>query len=100
MIYVYKPGSDEFKKLRNKAFNLGCTKFGVSTKGNYKYFCVYNGRTVHFGYRLMSDFLWHKDEERRQKYRARHSKVLLKDGRPSYKVKGTPAYFSWNLLWD
>jgi hypothetical protein len=99
MIYVHKKNSEMYRKLEREAVNRGASKFGISTKGNYKYYVIFNGRTIHFGHRHMSDFTFHNDLERRKRYRARHSKVLLKDGRPSYKVKGTPAYFSWNLLW-
>jgi len=42
----------------------------------------------------------HLDEKRRYRYRARHSKIKLKDGRLAFKVFGTPAYFSWNFLWQ
>jgi len=100
MRYVYPRNSEKYRQLERKAMRLGATGFGISRKGNHKYYVIYSGKTVHFGSKFNSDFLHHKDIERRDRYRARHSKILLKDGRPSYKVKGTPAYFSWNLLWD
>ena len=99
MIYVHRPGSIEYKKLQNKAMSLGASKFGVSTKGQYKYFVVYKGKTIHFGHRFMSDWTHHKDEARRDNYRTRHKAILKKDGTPAYTVEGTPAYFSWHLLW-
>ena len=98
-VYVHRPGSNEYKKLQNKAMSLGADKFGVSTKGQYKYFVVYNSKTVHFSDRRYEDYTWHKDEARRDNYRTRHKAILKKDGKPAYTVKGTPAYFSWHILW-
>ena len=41
----------------------------------------------------------HNDNNRRELYRARHSKILDIRGREAYKVKYSPAYFSWEMLW-
>lgn len=41
----------------------------------------------------------HNDPQRRKQYRARHSKIKLKDGRIAKNVRYTPAWFSWNYLW-
>lgn len=41
----------------------------------------------------------HGDKERRDNYRARHSKIKLKDGSLAYKTKYTPSWFSWWFLW-
>ena len=76
MIYVYKPGSEEFKKLRNKAMRLGASKFDISTKAPYKYYVIYNGRTIHIGHKKFSDFSFHKDEERKKRYHDRHKAIL------------------------
>ena len=98
--YVHQPGSTMYRILERKAYSLGATKFHISRKKDKKYMVVYRNKTLHVGYRFMPDFTFHKDEARRRRYRARHSKILLKNGRPAYKVKGTPAYFSWYLLWS
>ena len=98
--YVHQRGSAMYRILERKANSLGATKFGISRKKDKKYFVVYNNKTVHYGSRINVDFSWDQDEDRRRRYRARHSRILLKDGRPAYKVKGTAAYFSWWILWD
>ncbi len=85
--------------LRKKALSLGATDFRKSKKKGKKYDVIYKGKVVSFGSAGMSDFTIHKDKARRDRYRARHSKIKLKDGRLAYKVKGTPAYFSWRILW-
>ena len=41
----------------------------------------------------------HLDPKRRASYRARHGKILLKDGTPAYKNKEQAAYYAWRLLW-
>jgi len=69
-----------------------------------------NGKTIQFGdkrYQHYKDqtplklysYLDHNDLERRRRYRARHSKIILKDGTPAYKKKYTPAWFSYYYLW-
>jgi len=74
----------------------------ISTAKN-KRFVIINkdGKRVNFG-------LWdggnhayidHKDEKLKKAWRARHSKILLKDGTPSYLKVGTPEYYAWNILW-
>lgn len=85
--------------LRNRAVSLGASDLRKSKKKGKKYDVIYKGKIVSFGSKGMSDYTIHKDKERRNRYRARHSKIKLKDGRLAYKVKGTPAFFSWNLLW-
>lgn len=59
------------------------------------YYEQYKDRTP---LKLWSNFD-HLDENRRRRYRQRHSKILLKDGRPAYTVPYTPAYFSYYYLW-
>ena len=41
----------------------------------------------------------HNDRDRLRSYRARHSKILDKNGRPSYKKKYSRAWFSYHFLW-
>lgn len=86
--------------------------------GNYKYTAhVPVGgqmKIVHFGHRDYEHYrdsvpkslggkLWshkdHNDKERRDNYRSRHRGMLNKDGKPAYKVKYTPAWFSYYYLW-
>lgn len=82
-------------------------------KGKYKYTAIIthkNGEEerVSFGHKDYQQYhdkiglyshLDHLDKERRKRYRQRHMKILLKDGRPAYKVRYTPAYLSLKYLW-
>lgn len=86
-------------------------KIELSDRPGKKYMAVFpNGKKVHFGSSMYAQYhdstplkayshLDHNDEYRRQKYKARHSKIKTKDGRYAYKVFGTAAYFSWRFLW-
>jgi hypothetical protein len=60
-----------------------------------------NNKTINFGawpYKAEGAYIDHKDESIRKAWQARHSKIL-KDGKPAYKDKSSPEYYSWNLLW-
>lgn len=83
--------------------------------GKYKYTAILkSGKRVNFGHRDYQQYedsvpvklgggRWkhknHYDEKRRVSYRARHSGVLTKSGTPAYKVKLSPAWFSYYYLW-
>ena len=86
-------------ELKQKAIKLGATDLKVSTRKGKKYMVKYNDKWVHFGASGYQDYTQHRDEKRRENFRKRHSAIKLKDGRLAYKVKGTPSYFSWYLLW-
>ena len=88
-------------------------KFTKSPKTNKKYRAYYmkNGKLKHsdfgaIGYQQYKDstglglysHLDHLDKKRRDAYRARHSKIKLKDGRYAYKVKYSPSWLSYNFL--
>lgn len=58
-----------------------------------------DGRRSYFGQRGASDFLYHRDENRRASYRARAEGQRLRDGRRAIDVWGSPAWLSYWLLW-
>ena len=91
--------SIRMEKLRRRARLLGGVNLRRSTRKDKKYMLEYDGKTIHFGAAGMSDFTIHNDPDRRRAYRARHRKILTKEGRPAYKIRTQPAYWSWNLLW-
>lgn len=41
----------------------------------------------------------HRDKDRRERFRARHGKIRMKDGQLAYTVKYSPEWYSWNYLW-
>lgn len=86
-------------KLRERALSLGAKALHRSTRKSKKYMVLFNNRWIHFGAAGMSDYTIHGDSERRRRYRARHRAIKLKNGRPAYKDKTSPSYWSWHLLW-
>jgi hypothetical protein len=60
------------------------------------------GKKINFGlwpFQGKGSFLDHGDNTIREAWRARHSKILLKDGKEAYKDKESPEYYSWHILW-
>ena len=89
-------------KLKKRALRLDSNVIDLkrSNRKGKKWMVIHkDGSKVHFGAYGMSDYTIHKDKERRDRYRKRHSKIKLKDGRLAYKVKGTPAFYSYYLIW-
>ena len=86
-------------ELRKKALNHGATEFGISKVKNKRFYVIYNGRRINFGLKNGSTFIDHKDTKKRENWRARHSKIMLKDGTPAYKNKNHSAYWSYKILW-
>lgn len=56
-------------------------------------------KLVRYGRVGYEDFTTHKDEDRRQRFRARFRGILKKDGKPAYKDKWQAAYWAYNDLW-
>jgi hypothetical protein len=74
----------------------------ISRAKNKRFSIIYANKTINFGlwpFSGMGSFLDHGDEQIRKAWRARHSKITLRDGRIAYKVKNTPEYLSYNILW-
>ncbi len=85
--------------IRSKALALGATDIRSSWRAHKKLAVLYNGKWIHFGDNRYEDFTAHKDPERRAAYRKRHRAILLKDGRPAYLVKESPAFWAYRILW-
>ena len=85
--------------LRAKAKRLGADELRPSWHKMKKWAVLYKGKYIHFGQRGYQDFSQHGDPARRESYRRRHAGILLADGRKAYKVKTTPAYWAYHILW-
>jgi hypothetical protein len=93
--YVYP----KLAAARARARELGLPEPRSSQNPRHKLYVVYNGREIHFGARGYSDYLQHRDDDRRARYRIRHRAILLASGRPAYTDRNSPAYYSWHILW-
>lgn len=87
------------EQLRQKALRHGATDFGKSSVKNKKYYVIYNNKKINFGLDTGSTYIDHKDKKTRDAWRARHSKIKLKDGSLAYKNKNQAAYWSYKILW-
>lgn len=85
--------------------------FKKSTRKNKKYMVLTpNKKWVHFGDKRFSQYkdtttlriysnLDHLDKKRRDRYRARASKIKNKKGEYTYKNPEYPNYYAYNFLW-
>jgi hypothetical protein len=88
------------EQIKNKALRLGATSVGYSKVKNKKYYVEYNDKIINFGSETGSTYLDHKDEQKRIAWVARHSKIKNKNGEYVYKLKESPAYWAFHLLWQ
>ncbi len=93
--YVYP----HLAAARRVASRLGLPMPQSSQRDGKKLYVVYNGKQIHFGARGYSDYLDHRDDERRARYRKRARGILLANGRPAYLDKNQPAYYAYYILW-
>ena len=91
---------DDFKELIKKAKKLVAVSLDYSTRKNNKYMVTnQNGKKVHFGSKKYADYLTHKDDDRRDKYLARATKIKNKQGELTYNNPESANFWSVHLLW-
>lgn len=88
-----------FSTLNRRAKKFGATDFGIATAKDKKFYVIYNNRKINFGAKGMSDYTIHHDKDRRDRYRARASKITNKYGEYTYLDKNSPNFWSYHLLW-
>jgi hypothetical protein len=62
-------------------------------------FTFEDGSFVDFGSKISQTFAEGASQAKMNLYRARHSKLMIKDGRRAIDIKYSPSWFSWHLLW-
>lgn len=90
--------------VKNIAKNIGIDgDIKVSSRKGKRFMITRpDGKLIHFGlYPFTGEgtYIDHGDDKIRKNWRARHKKIL-KDGKPAYKNKDSPEFYSWNLLWS
>lgn len=86
-------------------------KFEKSSRKRKKYSVMYNGRKIHFGDKLFTQFkdttglgiyshLDNLDKKRRKNYLSRAMGIKDKNGKLTYKDKSSPNYYSIKYLWS
>jgi len=91
--------NNKLNLVKSKALKLGAEDLKQSTRKNKKYMVLYNNKWIHFGAKGMSDFIEHKDKDRRNRYRARASKIKDKNNNFTFKLKSSPNFWSYYVLW-
>jgi len=73
----------------------------ISQAKNKRFAIKYDNKTINFGLWDGGNhaFIDHRDEKLKKAFRARHSKILLKNGTPAYMSKDSPDYYAWRILW-
>ena len=90
----------DFKKLTKKAQKLGAETLDYSTRKNNKYMVTLpEGKKVHFGSPKYPDYLFHKDQERRDRYLSRATKIKNRQGELTHELIESPNFWSSKLLW-
>lgn len=79
------------KELKEKVCKTEGKVFDSWAKNKKKVVCV-NNKLIHFGDKRYEDFTQHKDEKRRENFRARHRCDKAKD-------KSTARYWACEELW-
>jgi hypothetical protein len=75
----------------------------ISKAKNKRFVLIKDGKRINFGlfpYSGKGTYLDHGDNKIKSAWIARHSKIKLKDGRQAYKVKDSPEYLSYSILWS
>lgn len=85
--------------LYKKSLLFGATDFGVSKRHNKRFYVKYDGKIIHFGLKNGSTYLEHKDDLKRKNWIARHSKIKNKNGQYVIKLKTSPDFWSYKILW-
>jgi hypothetical protein len=86
--------------LNAKALMLGALDFGLSDRKDKRFFVLYNGRIINFGSKHGHTFIDHGDENIKNAWIARHSKVKNKAGNYVINLKTSPSYWSQKILWS
>jgi hypothetical protein len=87
-------------KRRMDDLNVPYQKVELSNLKEKKIKVVINNRIIHFGNKNSHTFIEGASEKVRDAYRARHSRIMLANGRRAIDVKYSPAWLSWFLLWS
>lgn len=87
--------------LRKRIINSG-SELQISNAKNKRFAIIKDGHTINFGLWPFSgkgSFIDHGNNKIKLAWRARHSKIMLKDGTPAYMNKNSPDYYAWHILW-
>lgn len=82
------------------AKKLGATEFGNSKRRDKRFYVIFNGKTINFGSNTNNTFIDHGNIKKKNAWVARHSKIKNKEGNFVIRLKTSPDFWSYRLLWD
>ena len=85
--------------MEKRAEKYGASDLGISRAKGKRLYVIYQGKRINFGSKTGSTFLDHGDNKKRHAWQQRHSKIKNKQGEYVYKLKTSPSFWSWHLLW-
>lgn len=73
----------------------------ISTRKGKRFMINTPSGWIHFGVYpfKIGTYLDHGNDKIREAWRARHSKIKLKNGNIAYKDPQSPEYYAWRILW-
>lgn len=86
-------------KKRLQELNVPFQDVQLSPKPDKKIMVVINGKKIHFGAKNSYTYLEGADNKKKESYQARASKITNKNGEYTYKIKYTPNYLAYHVLW-
>ena len=86
--------------LYDKAISLGASDFKHSRVKNKRFYVLYKGYKINFGSKNGKAFIDHHDKDIRKAWIARHSKIVNKDGKVVIRLKTSPSFWSYYILWN
>ena len=87
-------------KKKLKHYNVPYESLELSNKPDKKLKVQIDGKVIHFGARDSQTYLEGASKQKRDAYRARHSKIFLKDGTRAIDKLYSPAWLSMKILWS
>lgn len=86
-------------RLKLKLLKVPYHKINLSPLHNKKIRIFINDKIIDFGSKNSITYLEEKNEKKRLAYIARHSKIILKNGKRAIDKVYSPAWFSYHILW-
>lgn len=86
-------------ELKQKAINNGAEEFGTSKAAGKRFYVIYQGRRINFGSKSGSTYIDHGDEQLRDLWYKRHSKIKNKHGDYVINLKTSPDWWAARILW-
>lgn len=86
-------------KKQMKKLKIPFESVELSDRPNKKIKVVINGKTIYFGDKNSQTYLEGADKQKRDAYRARASKIYLKDRSRAIDHVYSPAWLSYHVFW-